>query len=820
MSFEDKTTQEQLSAAALDSAPEPGAAEATPDIEDAAAAPLPKDELPAADMPAGMSQEESLSEAESDNDTAPHAALPGSSDHTGKKDAPLRSDEPEHSEKPTDMKKPRVSFLHSLATLEPSARARWSGTTSQAYDHAVLRGEGSEHSDYSPKIRRMSDSTRARELRRHRRTGETMPYQKDTPGASTQSMPASKLKKRKKAQNPEESERIPDKLRNNRRHRSTEHNGGIPSAQNGRIQHKRDLSRPDDRAAFRKELDALQNSLGMRVAVLAVLAFLSGCITYIDWIPGFTAPHYLSSSESPLSYLAIQILLGLAAIPFSADVLKRGYMKLMNLHADSDSLAAMTMLSALLSAVMVLPSPDMVRSGVVSVYIAVGLFSLVINAISKRMIVSRALRNFDVLYDGNPKYGIHYIEDEKRAENLTRGTLGDFPILATMQPVKQPEDFLKYTFSTDIGDKFCRTAVPLIFALSAVFSIVMSILRGDAVESGICYGLSIFSLCFSACACTAITLIANLPMSHGTKAYVKNSGLMLGYQSVDDFYDVNCVMLDAQTLFPPGTTKLQSIQVVGESRIEEALQYSASLTQHAGSILKDLFSTAILAEENILPAVEDYSYDEGKGISGWIRNKRVLLGTREMMMEHSIEGLPVSAKEEELVADGNEALYLSVSGTVAAMYIIRLEAHRSIIRWLSHLESENLFLLIRSNDALLSQRGIARMFGFPEDLLKVIPARLEADYAEETQPLQTAKPSMLCAGRLAGFVQTIVGARRIRSAASLGMILQTVTAILGLIYAIVFILLGAYDDLSGAVLLIYHAACTVITLLSVRLKET
>ena len=731
-------------------------------------------------------------------------------------ETPLRSQEPEQTVKPSDIKKPQVSFLHSVATIEPSSRSRWSGTTSQAYDHAVLREEGAETGDYSPKIRRMSDSTRAKELRRRRKPAEAMPYKKETPVESTQSMPASKLKKRKKTVNSEEMERIPDKLRSARKKHAE------ARAKNTRQEPlpQRDLSRPEDQKSFRKELEELHSTLGMRAAVLAVLAFLSGCITYIDWIPGFTAPHYLSSADSPLSYLAIQILFGIAAIPFSADVLKQGYMKLMNLRADSDSLAAMTMLSAMLSAVMVLPSPNMVRSGVVSVYIAIGLFSLFINAISKRMIVSRALRNFAVLCDGNPKYAIHYVEDEKRAENLTRGTLGDFPILATMQPVEKPEDFLKYTFSTDIGDKFCRTAVPLVFVISAVFSIVMAILRGKAMESGLCYGLSVFSLCFSACACTAITLIATLPMAHGTRAYVKNSGLLLGYQSVDDFYDVNCVMIDAQTLFPPGTTKLESIQVVGESRIEEALQYSASLTQHAGSILKDLFSTAILAEEKILPPVEEYAYDEGKGMSGWIRNKRVLLGTREMMIEHNIEGLPVSAKEEELVAGGNEALYLSVSGTVAAMYIIKLSAHKSIIRWLSKLEQENLFLLVRSNDALLSQRSIARMFNFPEDLLKVMPARLEAEYAEETRPLQTAKPSMLCAGRLAGFVQTIVGARRIRSAASLGMILQTVTAILGLIYALVFILMGAYSDLSGAVLLIYHAACTVITVLSVRLKET
>ena len=55
---------------------------------------------------------------------------------------------------------------------------------------------------------------------------------------------------------------------------------------------------------------------------------------------------------------------------------------------------------------------------------------------------------------------------------------------------------------------------------------------------------------------------------------------------------------------------------------------------------------------------------------------------------------------------------------------------------------------------------------------------------------------------------------------NIGMVLQAVTACLGLLFAVVFILLGAYKDISGAVLLLYHIICTVVTVLSVRMKDT
>ena len=152
--------------------------------------------------------------------------------------------------------------------------------------------------------------------------------------------------------------------------------------------------------------------------------------------------------------------------------------------------------------------------------------------------------------------------------------------------------------------------------------------------------------------------------------------------------------------------------------------------------------------------------------------------------------------------------------------VLRRKQRQEVEQILRALDREQIFLLIRSNDPLLSQRVIAKMFAFPEDLLKVIPARMEKEFAAETVPVKTARPSMLCAGRLPGFIQTIVGAKRIRSAAALGLILQIVTACLGFLYVLVFIFLNAYEDVTGGILLLFHLICTVVTVCSVRMKDT
>ena len=758
-----------------------------------------------------------------------------------KKGSQLRKSEPEQSVTPADIQKPQVSFLNSIANIEPSSQVRNAGTTtSEAYDHAVIEEKEEDVQEYTPKIRRMTDSTRAKEIRGGKRASESMPYEKDTPVEGISS--GSKNKRKKKKRLPEQPVKAPaeetaqtDKPEetaaeakapaaepetgNEKIKETAEREAAAVSAPEVTEEPERDYRIPQERNAIRRELQELRAGLSRRSAIVGLLTLFSSAMTFLDWLPGFRTPELLSSTESPVSFMIIQIILALLTLPFCIRILIDGYIKLTQFQADSDSLTSLAMFSSLISAIMTLPSYRMLSSGFVSVYVSVGMLSVWLNLVSKQMDASRALRNFDVLADGNPKYMIRYVEDERRAESLTRGTTGDFPILATMQEVDHAEDFLKYSFSTDAGDKFCHTAVPIFFILSAIFSIWMSIARSGDVESTFAYGMGLFSLCFSACACAAITLVSNLPMENGTKEYVRNSGLLLGYQSVDDLFDINTVMVDAAALFPKRATKLENIQIVGESRIEEALQYAASLTQHAGSILKDLFASSIVAEDKLILSVENYAYDEGKGISGWIQNKRVLLGTREMMIDHNVEGLPPVHKEDELVSGGNNALYLSVSGTLSAMFIVKLEASRKVRHWLEMLIRENIFLLIRSNDALLTQRGIAKMFAIPEETIKVLPARLEGDYTAETAHAESGSPTMICAGRLAGFVQPLVGAKKIRAAATVGLTIQIVTAVLGLLYVLIFVLLSAYEDVSGGILLIYQIVCSLVTAFAVRLKE-
>lgn len=759
--------------------------------------------------------------------------------------------------KPSDVKKPEVSFINSAAAIEAAQRAKMNPEQEKPqanYDTVVMKRPAPDV-DYQPMIRKMSNSTRAKEMQsKKRRRHVQFTYERESPNAMPRKhaeaeQTPSKRKVRVVVEDLQDPNKVPDSIPETfletpyqavqptecvskaektsidlSNHRTEDPNELDVKFNGERIlledqpKRARSLDHEEDAKAVRREIFEMRSSLSLRVLVLGLLAVISGYLALAD---SYSLPIFANMrlAAAPRSYVGMQLLFGLLGTATAASVIGGGIRKLFQLRADCDTLASMTTVSSLGAAAACLFHPGMVQSHVVHIYMPIALLTLLGNTVGQLLIVRRAARNFHLIADKVADHAVVCVENEKRAESLTRGTIGDFPILATMRKTEQTVDFLRYTFSTDLADKFCRMACPIILVISIIVSIFLSILRASSLESTLCFGLSVFSMCFAACACAAITLVANLPLEKGTKKFIKNKAVMLGYQSVDDFYDVNSIMVDASALFPEGSVQLSSIKIFSDTKIDDAILDAASLTRHAGSVMQGLFSNAIVGKEGMLRKVENFAYEESLGLCGWINNKRVLFGSRELMTGHNIEGLPTKTKENELTEGGREAIYLSVSGNLAAMFVVDIKGSKAVRYWLKELEKQEMCVLVRSHDAIITLYRIAKLYDISQEMVKILPSRMHEDFNAETAPVKHTNASMACAGRFPGFVQLFLGAKSIRSAACLGVILQTVSACLGLVIALVYLSMQAYAELSATLFILYHLIWTGVTLLSVGTRR-
>ena len=571
-----------------------------------------------------------------------------------------------------------------------------------------------------------------------------------------------------------------------------------------------------------RDITDLTGIISSRVLILVLAAFLS---IYITLCSQFDLPIVnLLTLNHVYIYMTVQFLLGAVAAVASLPVMTKGIKNLFTGRADSDSLTAATAAVCLLAMIPAFFKGGLVQNETIRIYMPVGILALLTNALGKLLIVIRANRNFGFVSKEFDRHAVVYVRDEERAERLTRGTLGDFPILAAMRKTNFITDFLRYSYSSDITDSYCRKAVPICLIFSAVVSLIVTLLRGGMLFSAgsAAFFFSLFSMLVSAAACTAMPFVVNIPLENASVASLRNKGIILGYQSVDDLYDANSLLITADKLFPAGTVRMDEIKLFSNTKLDEAMQYAASLASRAGSVMTQVFGISEEKGEKMLD-IENYSYEDGLGVCGWLNNKRVLLGSRDHMINHSIEGLPTKNKEAELVGEGREALYLSVSGNISALFTVSLRPDRYIKRWFKKLHRSKVCVVVRAVDPCLSSARLASLMEVPEDMIKVLPKRLHEDFDAETKSAVRLSASLACTGRFTSMAQLLLGIKSVHASAVSGLLVQTVSILLGLGLGLLLILSKAfavkYAYMSAAALVIYNLFFTVLTYLIVSIRK-
>ncbi|MGN0621440.1 MAG: hypothetical protein ACI4I9_06195 [Porcipelethomonas sp.] len=739
----------------------------------------------------------------------------------------------------SDIDRPNVSFISSVMDVNkntPDLPPRPTDSIT-GYDGAVVTQNTSDD-EYIPKVRKMSDSTRARELRKRRRKrkkgGIDFTYERETPDGVYIKPEKKKKKFVIQRESAEEHHKKPNGSIDFSRDResasldihipsSSEDHGGrrkkIETSPNERGHIIKDYDSFEDAKEIKRDIADLKGSISFRIMVLLIMALLSTymCIGSTVSLP---VPSMLDPLASPGSFAVIQLIIGLFSIVISAGTIKNGIINFFKFNCDCDSAASLAAISSAAAALGGVLEPELIKTEKIHLFMPVAVICLLINASGKYLILKRAMLNFDFVSRDFNCHAVVCAEDDAKAESLTRGTIGDFPILATLRKTNFITDFSRYTYSTDSGDRLCRFIVPVLFAVSALSSVLVTIIKAGVFDrSSVCFGISFFSMIITACCCMAMPLIANIPLAKAAKKYVRNHGVLLGYQSVEDFYDTNSILLDVNRLFPAGTVNLCSIKLFSDTKIDEALIEAASLTNHANSVLKELFNDIISGKQKILYNVENYVYEESMGICGWINNRRILLGNRELMQSHNIEGIPTKTKENEFTEGGRDALYLSVSGNLSAMFIIEINASPAIKKCMARMEKHDIAVILKSVDPFITISRLSTLFDYPDELLKIVPLRMMKDFDNETRSAKKLSASMACTGKFTSFVQLLLGTKSIRKTVSIGGVLQTASALLGLGIVGIHCILKAFDEIDVPLILGYNLICTAVTYLFIKLRK-
>ena len=305
------------------------------------------------------------------------------------------------------------------------------------------------------------------------------------------------------------------------------------------------------------------------------------------------------------------------------------------------------------------------------------------------------------------------------------------------------------------------------------------------------------------CSSLSLILAVNLPISKATNKYLQYSSVILGYSAVEEFSDTNSVMVDAVQLFPKESVDLINLKLLSTEPLDECILLASSLVFRSDSVLKNSFYKILKGKLDMLYPVESYIYEDERGLSGWIDNKRVLLGTRQHMEDHSIDGLPPVSKEAEY-GKGNVILYLSISGVICTMFVLKITPSISVTKWMQALEKEGVVTVVRNVDGFLTQEFLESLFDLDNGSIKMLPFRYHKEYENEVGFNERESSPMMCSGSFPSFAMLITGVKKIRSAAQLGIAIQVGSVALGAAICLISMLLGTFAQITPTLIIVYH----------------
>ena len=351
-----------------------------------------------------------------------------------------------------------------------------------------------------------------------------------------------------------------------------------------------------------------------------------------------------------------------------------------------------------------------------TVFSAAAVFAVLIGKIADKIDAERILSNFEVCaykYEHN-MYAVHPFENESEIFELGRGLMMGNAELLYSSKLSFPSDFIKNSKTDSSDKKLTQILIPAAFGAAAVVAIIAGI-----VEKSVMSAFSGFACTFCMCAPVFSSFIPAF-IARSSNRDLNITGTMIsGLDAAEKTAGANAVVLDSADIFDRSRCTMHGMKDFKNIRIDDVLLYAAALIIKSGGPLRESFEQVVDGRQDLLPPVRELVYEDKLGIAARIHNQKVLLGNRNLLVNHNIE-MPEKAIEERYSHSGRKVMYLAVAGKIAALFVVSYAVDKNLEGYLRLLEKNGIQVLIRTNDVNVTEELIAESFGMPQQNFKVL----------------------------------------------------------------------------------------------------
>lgn len=205
----------------------------------------------------------------------------------------------------------------------------------------------------------------------------------------------------------------------------------------------------------------------------------------------------------------------------------------------------------------------------------------------------------------------------------------------------------------------------------------------------------------------------SVPFYIGNKRLFEDGVAIIGEEAVNEFADMDVVVVNDTTAFPPQNIKIQNFHIYNDYTLEKVLYYASNGFSLVGGSLAEVFDSA--ANETIISSKRVRFLCSGRSyLCMKIDNDKVIFADKFGMTSQGIE-----VGNERESRDGT-VMYVAVNGVLAAKLYIKYEIDDEFLRIVRLLNKNGTGVGIRSFDPNLNNELIKKLSNFKKRDLRVI----------------------------------------------------------------------------------------------------
>lgn len=228
------------------------------------------------------------------------------------------------------------------------------------------------------------------------------------------------------------------------------------------------------------------------------------------------------------------------------------------------------------------------------------------------------------------------------------------------------------------------------------------------------------SVLIIACPC-ALGLATPMSIMVATGKGASLGVLFKNAEAIETMHKVDTLVVDKTGTLTEGKPRLTGV-VAGPDH-DEALILSVAASLEKGS--EHPLASAIIegaAQQDIRPKdAGQFNSHTGKGVSGVVDGKNVLLGNRKLLEDFSIDPGDLEQKAQELAAEGQTVMYVAIDGTAAGLLAVADPIKESTPSAIEALHREGLEIVILTGDNKKTAEAVAGKLGIDKAVAEVLP---------------------------------------------------------------------------------------------------